>query len=154
MANLGGFDANTVKPTSFTPLPAGWYNAIITESEMKATKDGRGSYLQLQLVITSEGEFKGRVVFERLNLHNANQQAVEIARGQLSAICRAVGVMTPQDSCELHNLPLMIRIACKKNDDTLEVNNIIKEYKAKGSVTVASAQATGADSATVPWAKH
>ena len=39
MANLNGFDANEVDPaTSFDPIPAGKYLAVIAESEMKATK--------------------------------------------------------------------------------------------------------------------
>ena len=35
--------------------------------------------------------------------------AVKIARAELSAICRAVGVMAPNDSVELHDLPLVMR---------------------------------------------
>ena len=33
---------------------------------------------------------------------------MKIAHGELSAICRAVGVMQPKDSIELHNLPLLV----------------------------------------------
>ena len=41
MANLNGFDANTVEPTTdFEAIPAGRYLAIITESQMKPTKSG------------------------------------------------------------------------------------------------------------------
>jgi hypothetical protein len=42
--NLSGFNAADVEPNSaFTPLPAGEYQAIISESEMKPTKDGQAS---------------------------------------------------------------------------------------------------------------
>jgi len=45
MANLNGFNATEVEPTTnFEPLPAGKYLAAITESEMKPTKSGSGSY--------------------------------------------------------------------------------------------------------------
>jgi hypothetical protein len=96
--NLSGFDANQVEPnTAFTPLPAGEYDAIIVESEMKPTKDGTGKYLQLKLQILN-GKFQNRTLFDRLNLVNKNDTAVQIAKGTLSAICRAVNVLTPNDS--------------------------------------------------------
>ena len=47
MANLNGFDANTVEPTTeFDPVPAGKYMAVVAASEMKPTKNGKGSYLK------------------------------------------------------------------------------------------------------------
>ena len=131
MANLGNFDASKVDPaSSFDPIPAGKYIAVISESEMKPTKSGNGHYLELTLEI-GEGQYKGRKLWARLNLDNPNAQAVQIARGELSAICRAVGVLQPKDSCELHNLPLSIKVACRKRDDTDEITNEIKGYERK-----------------------
>ena len=127
MANLNGFNANAVEPAAdFEPLPAGKYVAVITGSEMKPTKSGNGSFLELTFEIV-EGEFKGRKVWERLNLDNPNQLTVKIARAELSAICRAVGVMEPKDSCELHNLPLLITVK-QKTDAEGEVRNEVKGY--------------------------
>ena len=90
MADLRGFDANQVEPSAdFEPIPAGKYEAVITESEMKPTKAGTGHYLQLTFQVV-EGEFKNRLLWARLNLDNPNATAVQIARAELSAICRAV----------------------------------------------------------------
>jgi hypothetical protein len=157
MAYLNNFDANSVDPaSSFDPIPTGKYVAVITESEMKPTKSGTGHYLELTFDIL-DGQYKGRKVWARLNLDNPNAQAVQIARGELSAICRAVGVMQPQDSIELHNLPLSIKVACKKRDDTGEITNEIKGYEKKEAAlstapaanpTAPAAQAT---SNTPPW---
>ena len=131
MANLNGFNAHEVEPNaSFEPIPAGKYVAAIIESEMKPTKAGNGHYLELTFEI-GDGQYKGRRLWARLNLDNPNQQAVQIARGELSAICRAVGVLQPKDSCELHNLPLSIKVACRKRDDTGEITNEIKGYEKK-----------------------
>ena len=133
MANLNGFDANQVDPaTSFDPIPAGKYLAAITGSEMKPTKNGSGSYLELTFTIL-EGEHKGRTQWARLNLNNPNDTAVKIARAELSAICRAVGVMQPRDSVELHNLPLVITVKLKKREDNGELTNEIKGYEAKAT---------------------
>jgi len=113
MAQLD-FNAHDVDPASgFDPIPAGKYVAIITDSEMKATKAGNGQYLELTLQVV-EGEHNGRLVWARLNLDNPNRQAVEIARKELSAICHAIGVMTPKDSVELHGIPFIVKVACKK----------------------------------------
>lgn len=145
MANLGGFDASQIQPNSFEALPNGNYPVIITESEWIQTKAGNGRYLKLTLDII-DGQFKGRKLFDRLNLENPNTQAEEIARRTLSAICHAVGVLKPNDSVELHNLPMVAIVACRKNEQTGEMANEIKGYKTKGS-----AASTPAVDNTPPW---
>jgi len=151
MANLNGFNAQEVDPAvGFDPIPAGNYLAVVTETEMKPTKSGGGRYLQLTFQIL-EGEFKGRLVWSRLNLENANATTVKIARAELSAICRAVGVMAPKDSVELHNLPLVIKVGCKKRQDTGEVTNVVKGYERKGAPAAARPPAAGAAGSPPPW---
>lgn len=148
MANLTGFDANQVEPSAdFEAIPAGKYLAMITESELKPTKSGTGAYLQLTLEIL-EGPFKGRFLWSRLNLDNQNSTTVQIARAELSSICRAIGVMTPSDSVELHNLPMVITVKCKKREDTGEVSNEIKGYAKKEAV---KGQPQQAATNTPPW---
>ena len=149
MANLNGFDANHVEPTgNFEPIPAGKYQAAITESEMKPTKNGGGSYLQFTFTIT-DGEYKNRVLWARLNLNNPNATAVKIAMSELSAICHAVGVMQPRDSVELHNLPLVIVVKLRKREDTGELTNEIKGYERKASA--GQSQTAPAADNTPPW---
>jgi len=150
MANLSGFNANEVEPSAaFEAIPAGKYLASITESEMKPTKKGSGSYLQLTFTIL-DGEYKGRVVWARLNLSNPNQTAVKIAQSELSAVCRAVGVMTPRDSVELHNIPLLITVKVKKREDTGELTNEVKGFEPK-SAGAGKPQQAPPTSTTPPW---
>jgi len=150
MADLNGFNANEVDPAvALEPIPAGKYVAVITDSEMKPTKARTGRYLELTFQIV-DGEYKNRLVWDRLNLDNPNPKAVEIARAELSAICRAVGVMTPNDSTEMHNLPLEITVKCRKRDDTGDIVNEIKGY-AKKDVAGHAATTTAGD--TPPWKK-
>ncbi len=155
MVMLKGFDANAVEPASeFDPVPAGKYVAVITESEVKANKAGNGSYLQLTFQIV-EGEFKNRFLWARLNLDNPNATAVKIARAELSAICRAVGVLAPNDSTDLHDLPLIIHVKCKKRPDTGEIANEVKGYSPKASMTEPSVKpvipSTNGKATTPPW---
>ena len=148
MADLRGFDANKVEPTTaFDPIPAGKYLATITASEMKPNKAGTGQFLELVFTII-EGEFKNRSLWARLNLDNPNELAVKIAQAELSAICRAVGVMAPGDSVELHNLPLVIRVRCKKRKDTDEIVNEISGFEKRDAVTGRPQQA---QTNTPPW---
>ena len=148
MANLSGFDANEVEPTTdFDPIPAGKYVAVITESEVKPNKAGTGSFLQFTFLVI-EGDFKGRYLWARLNLDNPNVTAVKIARSELSAICRAAGVLQPKDSVELHDLPMVISVKCKKRADTGEIQNEIKGYAQKDALQGKPVQATNE---TPPW---
>ncbi len=153
------FNANEVEPSSvYETIPAGKYQAVITESEMKTTKSGTGQYLKLEFEVI-EGEYKGRKLWANLNLNNPNQQAVDIARKELSAICHAVNVMQLGDSVELHNLPLTIVVKIA-TDQYGEPQNIIKGYAARmtgsypqpapkqGQNPYASAQPAG----RAPWA--
>lgn len=127
LSNLN-FNANDVEPNDgFEPLPAGAYTAVICESEWKETKGGTGRMLVLTFEVI-DGDYKNRKVWARLNLENPSAQAVEIARGQLSAICRAVGVPAPGDSTELHDRPLVLKVALRKREDTGEMTNEVKGY--------------------------
>ena len=147
--DLNGFNAAEVEPQqSMEPLPAGWYKCVITESEEKPTKAQTGSYLQMTLEVI-EGEHQGRKVFERLNLNNPNQTAVEIAQRTLSAICHAIGVMTPRNSSDLHDKPLMVKLAVKPGDGQYGPSNDIKEYAAPDKSSAPAATSEGAS--TPPW---
>ena len=145
MANLNGFDANQVEPNvGFEPVPANKYIAMITASEMKPTKNGDGSYLELELTIL-DGPYKDRKVWDRLCLNHPSSQTVKIARGYLSAVCRAVGVLQPKDSCDLHNIPMCISVKCKKRDDNGEIANEVQGYTKKESTAGQPQQATPGD---------
>ena len=157
MATLN-FDASGIDTTSqFDAIPAGDYEAMVTASEMKTTKDGTGQYLELRLEIQS-GHAQGRSLFDRLNLQNRNPKAVEIAQKQLAQLCHATGVLQVTDSQQLHNRPIVMKVAVR-NDPERGPSNEIKGYKAKGT-TQPQAQAfqaprapTAPAAAAAPWAK-
>jgi hypothetical protein len=152
MANLNGFNANDVEPnTAFEPIPAGKYLAAITASETKQTRNGDGSYLELTLTIL-EGDYQSRMLWARLNLDNPNATAVKIARGDLSAICRAVNVMQPKDSTDLHNLPLVVNVKLKKRADNDELTNEIKGFEPRQSPETSNATSQKpASNGPSPW---
>lgn len=149
MPDLYGFDASQVDPSvEFEPIPAGKYVAMITDSQEKENRSGSGSYLQFTFQVL-EGEYQGRLVWARLNLQHPNVTAVQIARAELSAICRAVGILKPAHSEQLHHLPLVITVKCKKRKDSDELTNEIRGY-ARRDLPGGAAPAQAANG-TPPW---
>lgn len=139
MANIGSFDATNVAPAEdFSPIPVGDYPAMIVDSDVKPTKARTGHFAELVFEVT-EGKYKGRKVWARLNLDNPNAKAVEIAQRELSAICHAVGKLQIQDTQELHFKPMVIRVDIEESEG-YSPRNAIKGYKAAGAVGAASSQ--------------
>lgn len=139
MSLVSGFNANEVEPrAAMVPLPAGDYIGMIVNTEEKATSAGTGMFLSLTLEVC-DGEHTGRKLFENLNLRNPSEDAVKIARSTLSAICRAVGVMTPHEAVELCNIPMKIKVGIEKRKDTGELQNRIKGYAKLGEASAAGA---------------
>lgn len=162
------FNAADYDPSSpIEPVPAGWYRAHVVASDMKPTKDKAGAYLQLEFAVLDEGPYKGRKFWDRLNLKNANETTVKIAQAQLSALCHAVGKLTPKNSAELHHIPVMVRVTVKQQTG-YEPANEVKGYKGaegvasiplpKSGTTAAGAAAVStmaapASAAAPSWAK-
>ena len=125
MANFN-YDPNQHKEAqSFEALPAGWYPAIISDSEIVQTSKKDGFRLVLTFTII-DGPHKGRKINSGYNIDNPSAKAVEISMSELKSICSVIGKFSPiADSQELHNQPLQIRLVAPKDSDYNEV----KGYK-------------------------
>ena len=146
---------------NFEPLPAGWYTATISQSELKATKAGNGQYIKLRYDITGPSH-QGRVVFGNLNIKNANPKAEEIGRADLGEIMRAIGLAKVTDTDQLIGGQIGIKLSIK-DDAQYGASNEVKGFKSlSGSAapaaavipakTAAPAPAAPAKAAP-PWAK-
>ena len=129
MAQLNFNAAEVPEDTGFETIPAGDYTAQIIQSEMKDTKAGTGMYLEMRIQILDE-EYAGRLVFERLNLVNPNNTAVMIAQRTLADICEACGVLEVEDSEELHNIEMTVRLGVKPASGDWGASNEVKKYMA------------------------
>jgi len=148
---FNNFNANDIpEQDSFEPIPAGWYTAMITDAEEKPTKSGNGSYLQLRLDVI-QGEFENRVIFERLNLDNPNETAVQIAQRTLASICRAVGIMQPKSSEDLKDTPIMVKVGIQPASGQYEASNSVKGYApVDGAQNTAPAQSKPSSQKAAP----
>jgi len=151
MAFLENFDANKVEPNEVQqPVPAGDYLAMIIKTERKKTKSGSGEYLELSMKIQG-GPQDGRAVKDRLNLWNQNEVARKIAWGDMSAICHAVGVMQPNDSNDLCNIPMMVAVAVTDPNEQGRQYNEIKGYTKRNTEAPAAAAAPEAGTSIPTW---
>lgn len=111
------FDATQFDPSQGSAqLPVGKHPVVISGSEVQANKENTGGYLKLDLTII-DGPHKGATGVYRLNLYNSNQQAVDIAHRQFSAVCHAIGVYKVQDSQQLHDRPFIIEVGFQKGQE-------------------------------------
>lgn len=160
MAQLN-FDATHVDITNhYEAIPAGDYEAMVTDSQKKSTKDGSGQYLELTLEIQS-GQFQGRKIWDRLNLQNRNAKAVEIAQRQLGQLAHATGVLQVADSEQLHHKPVIVKVSVRQKPGR-DPSNEVKGYKAISGGGVAPAfqaprapvaPASAPAAAPLPWAR-
>lgn len=157
------FDASQVPPAQpLKALPEGWYKVVMTKDETKPGKNQGAEVTTVELTV-AEGEYQGRKVYERLNLVNPNQQAVEIAWQTLSAICRAIGKIRFTQSSELYGIPFMVRLSVRPGQTiqdqatgatkTYQPQNEIDEYanlNGKPLTEQTGAPGTGAAPSWVP----
>lgn len=170
MVSLVDVKMEGVKPQGeYQELGIGKYLIRIEDTEKKAVKDrfdeqgaplpgnGKNFYLQIAQRVYG-GERDGHVEFERLNLWNDNETAVNIAKSTLKSIQLALGVESA-DSSDFHNKWAVLEI--KKNAR----GNLTKHYeKAPDSIIPkdvpaatpaqqpASVAAAAAPSAVPSWA--
>lgn len=148
------FDASKIEISSgFELIPNGDYKALIIDTEWKENKAKTGGYLNLKVEII-DGQYKGRVFFEMLNLQNANPKAVEIAEQTLAKICLAINKPNVKDSSEILNIPLMVKMGSTPAQNGYEAQNKIKNFSAMNNdnkVIIQMPKEEGAN--TPPWKK-
>ena len=125
----GGFNPNEHESKSFDILPAGDYEVVATSSSLEHTKDGSGTYFKFEFQVLN-GPCQNRKVWHNFTWKNSNEKAVAIGKGQLADLCKAVGVLSPKDTSELHNKPLRIKVAVRK-DEVYGDSNDVKGFKAR-----------------------
>lgn len=159
MASLGqSFSQEDLPQQSgdYSPIPEGWYTAIIHSATIKDTKDKTGQYIAIRYDVVAPSH-QGRVIFGNINIKNKSSQAEEIGRGQLGSLIRAIGLARIEDTDQLEG-PVMIKVGTvpavfEEDGKTVkyEANNDIKGYKAiEGFQEPASSKSTGS---SPPWAK-
>lgn len=156
MAQLNFNASNHEEMDDFSIVPAGEYNVQIVKSELKDTKDKTGKRLIFQFKILN-GDYKGRILFTGLNIVNQNKTAEEISKKELTSICKACGKLEIQDTAELHNIPLTVKVKIKPASGNYDEQNQITKYMPYSGVDGAVSGASEANNTSsvsgdnVPW---
>ena len=112
-------------------------------------RQGKGNGLKLTFEII-DGQYKGRRIWENLNIQHENEETQRIAQSQLSALCHAVNVIKLQDTAALHHKPVHVRVVVREAQGQYQASNNIKGYEsAGGSVPAFLAPAFGVSAITV-----
>ena len=104
------FDATAVEPNQGGKAhPVGKFPAQITETKIVANKENDGGMFRVTFT-TQAG-----TIYTNYNLWNKSEQAVNISKGQLSALCHATGIFkldfsTGVEGAALHGARCMIEV--------------------------------------------
>ena len=112
-------------------IPKGEYRLVISGAEIKPTKAGDGTRLNLKMTVFG-GQYGNRTLFEGLNIKNPNPNAQAKSEQMLKKICEAIGVLKLTDTAQLLNgpggqisVPFLAYVDVKDNDGGLQ--NVLKK---------------------------
>ena len=157
MSFFENFNASNVNPNDqFSPLPAGNYEVMITDAEIRHTKDGQGTYMRLALDVQS-GQYQGRKIFHNLTRENRNNVAKEIGERQLSQICHAIGVLEPKEKEDILFKPLVAVLKIRKGNEGYSDSNEVQRFQTLANSNGVPSfsvppQATRQQASSAPWA--
>jgi len=153
------FDSTTVEVSSndYAPLPAGWYDAKISEADVRNTKAGTGQYIAVRYDIIGPTH-QGRVVWQNLNISNPNPKAEEIGREQLAQLMTASGIQGVLfNTDQLIGGELSIKLTVRKSEEYGDSNDVkgCKSLNSGAAAMPASSGETPAApaSSAPPWQK-
>ena len=123
----------------FSRVPAGQYLVVLAYSQFKEGKNPGAAGLQIGYMI-EEGEHKGKMIGEYINIANQNEDAVKIGLGRLKRICELQGRSSLKLATDLdliHKGKFLIDVELVENEyngKTTEVNRVKKLLANEGSV--------------------
>lgn len=127
------FDPSSAEPASgFDPIPAGWYPLQVESAEVKETKAKTGKILSLEFLVLDKAA--GRKLFKRINIMNANQQAQDIGRRELSALTLGCGLVGLKDTTELIGKQVQGRVKIRQDEGRDPDNDVIAFKALDGTV--------------------
>jgi hypothetical protein len=127
MQMQGSFNANNHEPNQGFGIhpPAQKIPFLISNTEIKETAAKDGGYFVVEFT-TPQG-----VIRQNYNIWNKNPKAIEIAHGQLSALCRAVNIYSVEwtnEGAVLRGGKGLMDIGYQKGEEPSEHNPDAKGY--------------------------
>lgn len=131
MGNLSDITFNAASSQSatgskFEPLPAGTYRVTVFESEKRRNKKDNGNYVVLNMQVVS-GDYKGRRVRQFFNVEHDDEATEARGKADFEKVLFAVNVLKPDDTSQVHGIPMLVRIAIK-DDPQFGKQNVVRDY--------------------------
>lgn len=150
MAGLG-FGLNTEEAASefsgaFEVLAPGWYQVVVTGSEIKPTKAGTGKMLELVYEARD-----GKTLKDWLNIVNPSEVAQKIGRAALGKLAVSIGIKGElKDTNVLHGRPFEVKVEVDEFESNKEAGKMLKSNKVTDYRAVGSAPAAAPSGGTKP----
>jgi hypothetical protein len=135
--NLGDVD-------SFDPIPDGRYDVVASAVAVKPTKDGTGRMLTVTWTVI-DGDYKGRKLFDRLNVVNKSEVAQKIGRAQLGNRLKATGLEGENDMGKIVGRECNLSVRIRAAEGAYQASNEINRADAIGGVSRPSAPGLDSD---------
>jgi hypothetical protein len=120
------------------------------ESDYKETRAGDGMVLKLKFECL-DPPYTGRAVYENLTLEHPKEETVAIAQANLKSLAAACGHPNPdyvENSEELHNLPVVLKLKKERNPQFGDAdgyqNRIVAYSSTRPTTRATTAQAPAA----------
>lgn len=126
--------------------PNGWL-CIVQNTEAKENKAKSGTILEVTF-LGQEPPITGLTHVMTINLSNPSQQAVEIGRGEASAIAHVTGHIRVGNSAEWHGKQLRVVIADDANDQYPSATKVLGLRDVQGNKPAQAGQGAGAAAAS------
>jgi len=114
-------------PEDYAPIPDGVYQARITKTEVKPTRDGTGTRAVFYFRIIGPTH-AGRVIIVGLNVKNKNPDTQLIARQQLTQLLTAVDLPGERDMGQLVDRECDIAVVIKPEQNGYPASNDVKKF--------------------------
>ena len=145
------FNPLSVEPQDdITFIKPGKYSVLIEKAEVKITNKRTGHLISLQMQVLDEGPFKGRKVFDNINIQNPSTQCVEIGMRTLAALAQAIGIVAVEDTSQLLNQVVVAHVKVKDEQNSVRTYSAAGNAQAMPPAAPAPVPATVAPQSVVP----
>lgn len=142
----------------YSIMPEGDYVGHVEESEITENKARTGDILKLTWILDTEG-FKGRKIWQRINVRHQTAEAQRIGQIELANVKAALGLAQVQitDTLQLHNKQAGLRIKIEKGTPGTKYDkdsNVVFDVVPASGVAAAPQPGTAPAPAPAPAATH
>jgi hypothetical protein len=123
-------------PEDYAPIPEGIYQARITKTEVKPTRDETGKRLVVHFRVTGPTH-TGRVIIRGFNVINKNPKAQEISRRELAQLLAAIDLVGERDMGQLVDRECDIAVVVKPEQNGYPASNDVKRFSPSSNASPA-----------------